>query len=130
MVRKDLEPWQVLNTVGHISAYLGNQLQDRFGTGNTFVTKDDAVYPRNSQYPIVIKRASSTEQLRNVLTKTREQNLLHLALIREMIDHTDDTELQKALAGKDDGDVELLGIGIFGPNDEVASLTKKFGLWS
>jgi len=45
-----------------------------------------------------------------------------------MIDHTDDADLQNALSTKFDADVELLGIGVFGPNEVVSTLTKKFGL--
>lgn len=46
-----------------------------------------------------------------------------------MIDHTDDSDLQRELNKKSDMEVELLGVGVFGSNEEVSALTKKFGLW-
>lgn len=129
VVRKDLLGWEVANTIAHIAAYVGNQLTDSFGTGDTFVTKDEKEYPRNSQYPIIIKRANSSEQLQNVLAKARETGTLHHAFIREMIETSDDTEIEAMLAAKVDSEVELLGIGVFGLHDDMNALTKKFGLW-
>ncbi len=54
VVDKNLPNWQVLNTVGHISAYFGNKLASEFGTGDYFVTKDGINLPRNTQYPIIV----------------------------------------------------------------------------
>ena len=45
-----------------------------------------------------------------------------------MIETSSDADIEKTLSGKSDSDIELLGIGIFGPHDEVNQLTKKFGL--
>jgi hypothetical protein len=129
VIRNDIEGWQAANAIAHISAYLGNQLQDRFGTGTFFSTKDKVNHPRNSQYPIIVKRAKSNEQLQNLMQKVREANVLYHGFIREMIDYTDDSDLQKSLEKKNDGEIEYLGIGVFGPNDIVNTLTKKFGLW-
>jgi hypothetical protein len=129
VVRKDLQGWQIANTIAHVAAYLGNTLKDTFGTGEFFITKDDSKYPRNSQFPIIIKRANSSEQLKNLLGKAKSCKATCHGFIREMIDHTSDAELQDSLALKNDSEVELLGVGVFGADAEVAALTKKFGLW-
>jgi hypothetical protein len=129
VIRNDIEGWQIANTIAHISAYLGNRLGNDFGTGVFFSTKDSVHHPRNSQYPIIIKRSKSNEQLQNLMQKMRKSEILYHGFIREMIDHTDDADLQKSLGQKNDGKVEYLGIGIFGPNGTVNRLTKKFGLW-
>ncbi|HUO50518.1 MAG TPA: DUF2000 domain-containing protein [Candidatus Paceibacterota bacterium] len=130
VIRNDIEPWQVANTIAHISAYIGNKLGATFGTGDNFQTCDNVMYPRNSQYPIIIKRASSHEQLKNFSEKVRASGLLFHVFIREMIDHTNDADLQEVLGQKLDSDVELLGVGVFGPNNQVTVLSKKFGLWA
>lgn len=129
VVRNDLEPWQVANTIGHIGAFIGNQLKETFGTGEYFVTKDEFKHPRNSQYPIIIKRAKSNEQLQNLIKKVRDSDVLYHGFIREMIKHTNDEDLQADLNLKSDSDIEYLGIGIFGENQTLDKLTKKFGLW-
>ena len=41
VVDKNLPSWQVLNTVAHISAYLGDKMKDKFDTGEYFKTKDN-----------------------------------------------------------------------------------------
>lgn len=128
-MRRDLVGWQSHNAVAHISAFIGNRLWNSFGTGEHFVTKDDAKYPRNSQYPVIVKRANSSEQLRNLVEKARHEEVMHHAFIREMLTFTDDEELQKELSAKSDNDVEVLAVGIFGDNDMVSGMTKKYGLW-
>ena len=46
-----------------------------------------------------------------------------------MIETTDDAEIEQRLAGKDDAEVEYLGIGLFGAKADVDALTRRFGLW-
>ena len=46
-----------------------------------------------------------------------------------MIDFTSDSELQKALGEKNEAEVEYLGVGMFGDNEALKQLTKKFSLW-
>ncbi|HXY18150.1 MAG TPA: DUF2000 domain-containing protein [Candidatus Nitrosopolaris sp.] len=128
VVNKELEQWEVLNTVAHISAYIGHKLEDKFGTGENFVTKDGIDHPRNSQYAIIVLRAKPG-QLPNLMAKVRESGLLYHGFIREMIDTTDDAEITKILTKKNDDEIEYLGIGVFGPKAEVGSLTKNYQLW-
>ncbi|HET7827402.1 MAG TPA: DUF2000 family protein [Candidatus Saccharimonadales bacterium] len=97
VVNKELEQWQVLNTVAHICAYLGNKLAEKFGTGDNFITKDGQNHPRNSQYAIIILRAKPG-QLSNLMAKVRDSGLLYHGFIREMIETTDDREIEKILA--------------------------------
>jgi hypothetical protein len=129
VVRKDLPGWQMANAVAHVSAYLGNKLAEQFGTGEFFTTKDGKDLPRNSQYPIIIKSADSGEQLKPLFEEVQTSGMVRLAFIREMIDFESDDELQAAVGQKNVSDIELLAVGIFGENEEVKRLTKKFGLW-
>ncbi|HEY4522170.1 MAG TPA: DUF2000 domain-containing protein [Candidatus Paceibacterota bacterium] len=129
VVRKDLPGWQFANAVAHVAAYFGNKWGDTFGTGEYFESKDNVKLPRNSQYPIIIKRANGDEQLKNLFEKAKTANVQHHVFIREMIDHTSDEDLQKALDGKALAEIEFLALGVFGLNDDVNTLTKKFGLW-
>jgi hypothetical protein len=128
VVREDLPSWQVLNTVAHISAYLGNRIKESFDTGEFFITKDSRTHPRNSQYAIVVLSAKPS-QLVNLISEVRSSGITYLGFIKEMIETTDDSEIEKILAEKEDTDIEYLGIGIFGESDKVKALTKKFSLW-
>ena len=130
VVDKQLENWQIANAVGHTSAYLGNQLsKEDFDTADYFITKDSAELPRNSQYPIIIKRAASKD-LKKLYIKLQSSHLKHHVFIKEMIDTTDDTEIVEKLSKKTREDLVIYGIGVFGPNGDVNELTKNFQLWT
>jgi hypothetical protein len=127
-VRQDLPNWQVLNTVVHISAYFGNQLGEQFGTGDYFTTQDNFQLPRNTQYPIVAL-AASKDDLRQLLVAAQAHKVAWMAFIREMIETSDDAKIQSIVSGKLADDVELLGVGLFGPNGVLKELTKNLRLW-
>lgn len=129
VVNKELEPWQVANTVGHMSAFHGNQLsKGEFGSGEYFVTQDGIQLPRNSQYPILIKRADHKE-LHKLYKKAKEAHVRVHVFIREMIETTDDSEIVASLKDKAIDQVDIYGVALFGDNDAVNALTKHFQLW-
>lgn len=127
VVREDLPHWQAMNTVAHVSGYLGNKIET-FLSGENFVTQDGVTHPRNSQYAIIV--LSNTEKgLRKFMRRVRESGLLYHGFIREMIETTDDAEIQSILSNKKDEQIEYLGIGIFGSLEKVNELTKGMSLW-
>lgn len=128
VVRKDLENWQVLNTVGHVSAYFGNQLKDDFGTGEYYITKDGVNHSRNSQYPIVVLAADQAD-LYPLIQRVRALDLPTINFIRDMIECEDDAELATRVSVVEDKNLDYLGVGIFGDKDVLKELTKKFKLW-
>lgn len=128
VINKDLPSWQVLNSVGHIAAFLGNKINTPFDTGEYFVTKDGVNHPRNTQYPIIIFSAKPAE-LKKLIKEVRASGLLYLGFLPEMIEMNDDNELARAIGEKLDDNMEYAGIGIFGENEKVRELVKKFSLW-
>lgn len=127
ILNKDLPSWQIMNAQAHISAYLGNRIE-MFDTGENFDTKDSTPHPRNTQYPIITLSAS-TGQMSNLIEKVRGSGLLYHGFIREMIETTNDKEIEVILANKKEEEIEYLGVGIFGPNEKVDAITKKYSLW-
>lgn len=127
VVNRELEKWQIGNTIGHISAYLGNKIKN-FATGENFITKDEKNHPRNTQYPIIILEAKPG-QMPNFIQKVRDSGMLYHGFIKEMILTTNDEEIINILMNKKDEEIEYLGIGVFGPNEEIDALTKKFSLY-
>jgi len=123
-----LASWEALNTVAHISAYLGNKMRERFESGSAFVTKDGKPHPRNSQFPIILLSANPA-QIKRLIEVARDAGLLYHAFIREMLETSDDEEIVQILSNKLDEEVECLGIGMFGKKEELNTLTKKFSLW-
>ncbi len=129
LVNKELESWQMANTVAHISGYMGNNIpKEQFVTADNFVTSDGKTLPRNTQYPIIIKRASEKE-LHKILQKLRETHLKHHVFIKEMQDTNNDAEITDTLKNQSEDDTIFYGLGVFGSSDQVDALTKNFQLW-
>lgn len=128
ILNKELEGWQLTNTISHLSAYLGNQIGNNFSSRPSFVSKDGIEFPANSQYPFISMSASGN-QLQNLFTKIKKTDLKYLVYTQDMIDLGDDIELQKNYEKKNFEELDIIGIGVFGKNEEIDKLTKKFSLW-
>ena len=130
IVNKTLEPWQVANTAAHMSAYHAHKMaKDEFDSGTYFVTKDSHQLPRNSQYPILIKRADMKD-LRKLYKKAKDANIKLHVFIREMIETNNDAEIVESLKTQSIEEVDIYGIALYGDNDAVNALTKHFQLWN
>ena len=128
VLQEDLTSWQLTNTVGHIAAYLGNKMSEPFDTGEYFVSKDGINFPRNSQFAVVALRATKDE-LRSLAGKLHSTKLSWIVYVQEMIDIINDEELAKTLSEVSAAEMNILGIGIFGPKDELKELTGALRLW-
>src|SRR6185369_9351599 len=96
VVNDGVEGWQKANAIAHISAYLGHKLDDKFDTGENFVTEDNKNHPRNTQYPIIVMTAKPG-QMQNLMQQVRAAGILYNRLIREMIQTTNDEEITNIL---------------------------------
>jgi hypothetical protein len=129
VVRKDIESWRLLNTVAHCSAYFGKKLHASFDTGDYFETMDGKYHPRNSQYPIVILEADEKE-LRNLLCqKEVVSDISFMPFTKAMTETNDDAKLAEFYKSTNESELELLGIGLFGENSVLKTLTKKLSLY-
>ncbi len=128
VLREDLGSWQLTNTIGHITAYLGNKMTEPFDTGDYFFSQDGLPFPRNSQYAVVALRATSGE-LKELAQRLRQSPLRWIVYVQEMIDMIDDGELANALKTIPSNEMKILGIGIFGPKTELKELTGNLRLW-
>ena len=128
VIDQDLPSWQVMNTSGHLAAFLGNKMKAPFDTGKFFLTKDEVPLPRNSQYAVITLSAKKVE-LKKLLADVQKSGLLYLAYIPEMMQTTDDKKLENIVKLKDLDDIEVVGVSIFGPVEKVEQLTSKFTLW-
>lgn len=129
LVNQELPAWKVLNTVGHISAHFGSHLGEEFRTQPYFKTLDGAEIPRNSQYPIIIL-SGSTEAIKSFSKEIESEDLEKMFFIPEMIETTDDENIEAFLSLKTKEELEYLGIGLFGENEKIKKLTQGFKLYS
>lgn len=128
VVDKTQESWKILNTVGHISAYLGNKIKDKLTTGENFISSDGFEYPRNAQYPIVVL-AGDSKEVRKLVKKVKDSGLMHHIFIEEMIKTTNDQEIIDALKNMTSEEITALGVGVFGTIEDVNKLTKSFSVY-
>jgi len=128
IVRKDLPSWQIMNAVAHVSAYLGNKMNEHFGTGDFFETKDGEKLPRNSQYPIIILEGDK-KNLHSVRKEAQTTGMSYLAFNKDMIETTNDKKLEKMISEQNLDVIDIYAIGFFGENEAVEKITKQFTLW-
>jgi lysyl-tRNA synthetase class 2 len=129
VVNKELEPWRVANAVAHMSAIIGNKTEaSKLTSGDTFVAKDGSAIPRNSQYPVVIKRASEKE-LHKLYESLRETQVIYHVFTKEMQDTTDDNEISSIMQAQTLADTVFYGVMFLAPHEQADSLTKKYQLW-
>lgn len=129
VVNKELEPWQVTNAVAHMTAIIGNEVsKQQFTSGDVFVAQDNGALPRNSQYPIMIKRASEKD-LHKLYKNVTAEGLLHHVFIQEMQDTTDDKAITEALGAKTLDDTVFYGVTFFATNEQADKLAKNFQLF-
>lgn len=127
VVDEKLGSWQLTNTIGHISAYLGSKREKDLVSTPEFDIADGSIRA-NSQYPVVVLTASQS-QLHGLYEKIKEKGLDNLCYVQEMIDLGDDVKLAKALKSRKMEELTICGIGIFGKREELDTLTKKYSLY-
>ena len=125
----NLERWQELNTIGHLTAAFGAREGRKLFEFDTVQTKDNEKIALNIQHAIMIKsgKANDLKQLRE---NAKKIDLQISEFTREMLETTNDKQVQDHTAQKNIQDVEHLGILLFGPKKEVEKITKEFELFS
>ena len=121
-----LEKWQTLNTVGHLSAEFAGKVSkgtDLFFT-DTIDTKDHTKINLNIQHAIVIKQVEATKDIFTLMEKAKENNIEVYAFTREMLNTTNDKKVIEQTKEKNFRDIEFLGVLIFGEKEMIDNLTE------
>lgn len=125
-----LEKWQELNTVAHLSASFAARWGKKLFEMDTAKTSDGVNLPMNIQHAIMIKQAESNQQLQELYSVAEKWGLSVVPFTREMLETSDDSVVCKNTQDKKLQDVEYLGILIFGDKKHVEKLTKDLELYS
>jgi len=126
----NLEKWQELNTIAHLSASFAARGGKKLFEMDHAITIDGENIPMNIQHAIMIKQASSNSELQELYQIAKNGRLDVVPFTREMIETSDDTLVCKNTETKKLEDVEYLGILIFGDKKHVEKLTKDLELYS
>jgi lysyl-tRNA synthetase, class II len=123
-----LEKWQELNTIAHLSAAFGTRNGSELFKFDQIQSLDGQNIAMNIQHAILIKNAPDNTTLKSVLKSAQQQNLQTAEFTREMLETTNDNVVSEKTAQKKFSEVEHLGILIFGNKSNVEALTKDFDL--
>jgi lysyl-tRNA synthetase, class II len=125
----NLEPWQVANSIAHLSAELGVRQGSKLLFKDEIQSKDGVAIKLNIQHAILIKTASDGSTLKSLCQKAKEQKLEVAEFTREMLETTDDKKIIEITKNKNWEDVEYLGVLVFGKKSEVDALCKELPLF-
>ncbi|MDB4992223.1 MAG: lysS, partial [Parcubacteria group bacterium] len=128
--RNGLEPWQILNTVAHLSAELGIREGRQLLTQDSMTTADGTHIPMNIKHAIVIKETESAATLRELLASAKSEGLHVAAFTREMIETTNDRKIIEHTGKTNFDEIDMLGVLIFGDSDATEALTKDLKRYS
>ena len=128
VINKDLTGWQLNNTISQLSMCIGNKVKINSEDLEGFETSDSKKLPPILNIPVVSLSAKSS-QFNDLLTALSDEKLIFSVYTEDMIKFSDDEELQKIIKTKEFASLKIFGIGIFGDNEVVNRLTKKFSLW-
>jgi len=124
----DLEMWQKLNTIAHLTAALGAREGTKMFHQDELTTKDGKTIKLNTEHAIMIKEATTDKELKTLIKEARNNNLKIAEFTREMLETSDDQKLVAEAKSQNYNDIEHLGILIFGNKSTVNKLTKNFAL--
>ena len=125
-VDKLTEPWQVLNTVAHVSASFAARGGRSLFLTDTAKTSDGVSVPMNIQHAIMIKTGTDL----GTVLKSLPEGCTGTPFTADMLATTNDKKVIAALKEKTASEVQYLGVLIFGPRSVVEEYTKDFPLYS
>lgn len=85
-----LEKWQELNTVGHLSASFAAREGSHVFLMDAAKTSDNKKIPMNMQHAIIIKEANSHSDMHSLYSKAESEGVKVVPFTREMIESSDD----------------------------------------
>jgi lysyl-tRNA synthetase class 2 len=124
-----LEKWQELNTVAHLNAAFGARNGRELFFQDEIETQDGRKIRLNIQHAIMIKKAPSSEVMRELADTARKQGLEVAEFTREMLETTNDKKVIAATKEKKRDEVEYLGVLVFGEKGAVDGLTESLALY-
>jgi len=126
----NLEKWQELNTIGHLTASLGARQGKSMFFQDTVETADGERIALNIQDAIMIKQISGSDSIRNLKNIAQKAGLSVTEFTREMMQTSDDAKVAQMTQLKEYSDIEHLGILVYGEKKAVEKLTKEYSLYN
>lgn len=124
-----LEPWIVLNVVGHLSLAIGAALSKELMGRFEHVDASGYQHRGICKYPIVVLKAKHAK-ISEIITIARSSpGLIMSDYPKQMLDTRHDDELTEAIASTKGDEFQYFGVLLYGSPEELKALTGKLSLW-
>ena len=123
LLRNDLEPWQELNVTAFMMS--GICATQEGMVGEPYEDASGVKYLPMSKQPILIL-SGTAEQLNEALRKAVERDMAVAAYTEELFTTYNDEDNREAFGRHKTEDLNLVGVAIRGPKNQVDRITKHF----
>lgn len=127
IINKDLQSGVALNSLAHMTIGLGASLGKQTLRLDDYKDKEGNSYPNISQMPFIILRGKSGE-IKKAIKSARELNIVYGAFVNTMTGGTYQEQIANT-AQTPEEQLTFFGCVLYGPIEQINSITKKFSLW-
>lgn len=130
VLSKKIETGAVLNAAAHMTACLVARASDEDRENMMFVDYIDADGGKHpvSALSLVVLRADNSNKIRQARNAAIEKRVLFVDFTETMTKDTYVEQMERTKQTKE-ADLEYWGICLFGPKEELDTITGKFSLW-
>lgn len=125
VLRPDLAPWQKLNVAAFLSSGIGGSVEDLMG--EPYEDADGTAYLPLCRQPITILEADGST-LSSALQRSLDRQLQVAVYTEDMFVTTHDAANRAAVNAVARADLNLVGIGVYGPRSAVDKALKNVHL--
>lgn len=125
----EMERWEEMNTIAHLNAAFGARTGRGLLLQDKITTKDDQTINLNIQHAIMIKVASDSRAMLDIIKQAKAENLEIAEFTKEMLETTDDRKVIQQTKEQDQKDIQYLGVLIFGKKSTIEKLTGELKLY-
>ena len=126
VMNKKVDPAQAMNALGKMAAGLGAHFGASMAT-TTLKDGSEEEHPNLPAFPLVVLKADNANQIRKVRQGAKEGDVIFTDF-NAAIAGGSPSEQRSVLQAAKEEDLDYSGICLFGPEDKVKALTKKFSL--
>ncbi|MFJ9589282.1 DUF2000 family protein [Streptomyces acidicola] len=121
LLREDLEPWQRLNVTAFLVSGLGSELPEVVGEG--YEDADGVPYLPMFRQPVLIFEGTK-ETLRTAHTRALSRALPRALFTSDLFTTGNDRDNRAAVRAVGTGELDLVGLSVYGPRNAVDKVLK------
>lgn len=120
---KGLEPWQVAN----VSSFLASAVSQVAGVGEVYRDGDGTEYLPMLAVPVVVYGAKAS-RVRRTLTRALDSDVAVAIYPRGLFETYNDEDNRAVAAALSRDDLDLVGVAVVGPEEQVRGVVKGLSL--